>query len=58
MKKKVFNFAIVLITLICLAAIIMMVFSVRPVALSHEYMDIPTSEIEEVEWHYEEEGNN
>lgn len=57
MKKKVFNFAIILITIISLAAIIMMVFSVRPVALSSEYMDIPTSEKMEVEWHYEE-GNN
>lgn len=58
MKKKVFNFAIILITIISLAAIIMMVFSVRPVALSHEYLDIPASEKMEVEWHYEEEGNN
>lgn len=56
MKKKVFNFAIILVTIISLALIIMMVFSVRPVALSHEYLDIPTSEME-VEWHYEE-GNN
>ena len=58
MKKKVFNFAIILVTIISLVISIMLMFSVRPVALSHEYMDIPTSEKMEVEWIYEEEGNN
>ena len=57
MKKKVFNFITILITILSLAAIILQIFSVRPTALSHEYLDIPTSEME-VEWHYEEEGNN
>lgn len=56
MKKKILNFSIILVTIISLAAIILQIFSVRPVALSHEYLDIPTSEME-VEWHYEE-GNN
>lgn len=56
MKKKVFNFATILITILSLAAIILQIFSVRPVALDSSYLDIPPT-TEEVEWIYEE-GNN
>lgn len=58
MKKKVFNFLTILVTILSLAAIIWQIFSLRPVALSSEHLDIPASEKMEVEWIYEEEGNN
>ena len=57
MKKKVFNFLTILVTILVLAAIILQIFSVRPVALDSSYLDIPECEKMEVEWHYEE-GNN